>query len=79
MPYSNFYYTMSKIVKAFVSENDKIDGIENVGKYKCYVVEIKEQGGSPFSKIWIDQKSLNMVKSEIEGPDSKTIFLYSEF
>ena len=63
----------------FVSENDKIDGIENVGKYKCYVIEIKEQEGSPFSKIWIDQKSLNMLKSEIEGQDGKTTFLYSEF
>ena len=64
----------------WISEDAKIVGTEKIGKRKCYVVDLKGEKQSPFTKIFLDKKNLELVKSEIKGQKEKKLFiLYSDF
>lgn len=49
---------------ALVSEKAKITGKEKVGGRDCYVVEIEPQKNTVFSKIWLDEKNLDPLRTE---------------
>jgi len=63
-----------------ISEKAKVVGTEKVGKRECYVVETKEEKEFPFTKIWLDKKSLNLIKGEHKEPKEKTmLWVHSDF
>ena len=49
-------YQIEKNYWELVSENAEIVGTEKIDDRECYVVDIKEQKESPFTKIWLDKK-----------------------
>jgi len=62
------------------SEKAKIVGMEKVGEWECYVVEVEERERVPFTKVWVDKKGLLLVKAEGEGPVKKKMeYLFSDF
>jgi len=63
-----------------VSEKAKIVGTEKVDKRECYVVEMEEGKESPFTRLWLDKKNLNLTKGESKGPKEETIvWIHSDF
>lgn len=58
-----------------ISEKAQIVGTEKVGERKCYVVEIKEEGQSPFTKIWLEKKNLELIKAESKEQEGKTMLM----
>ena len=62
-----------------ISEKAQIVGTEKVGKLKCYVVEIKDERQSPFTKIWLDKKNLELIKSENKEEGKTVLMVFSDF
>jgi len=63
-----------------VSEKASIVGSEAVSGRDCYVVEVKDPQNAPFTKIWVDKKSLNLIKGETKNPQGETsLWIYSDF
>jgi len=63
-----------------ISEKAKIVGTEKVGNRVCYVVEIEEEEDSPFTRLWLDKKNLDLTKGESKGPKGETIvWIHSDF
>jgi len=58
-----------------VSEKGKIVGTEKVDKRECYVVEMEKGKESPFTKLWLDKKSLDLVKAESIGSEGETVLV----
>jgi len=56
-----------------ISDDAKIVGTETVGTKKCYIIETKNKGNSEFTKIWLDKKSLTLVKFEGGGDKGESI------
>jgi outer membrane lipoprotein-sorting protein len=57
-----------------ISEKAKLLGTEKVGKRECYVVEIEEEE-YPFTKLWLDKRSLVLIKNESKGTEGEIILL----
>jgi outer membrane lipoprotein-sorting protein len=63
-----------------VSEKGRIVGAEKVDNRECYVVELEEGKESPFNQVWIDKKSLDLIKAESKGSEGETItWVFSDF
>lgn len=63
-----------------ISEKAKIVGTEKVDKRECYVVETKEEKEFPFTRIWLDKKSLDLIKGERKQPKEETmLWVHSDF
>jgi outer membrane lipoprotein-sorting protein len=60
-----------------IPENAKITGMENVSGKNCYVVEFTSGEKMPYTKMWIDENSLTMVKAETAG--GSTAWVLSDF
>jgi outer membrane lipoprotein-sorting protein len=60
-----------------ISEKAEIVGSEKVGDRECYLVLIKEEKESPFTRIWVDQKNLVLVQAESKEPEGETMLLVS--
>lgn len=56
-----------------ISEKAEIVGTEKVDQRECYVVETDEEKEFPFTKIWLDKKSLNLIKGERQEPKAETL------
>ena len=73
-------YQMERNWWELISEKVKIVGTEKVSKRDCYVIETKEEKELPFTKIWLDKKSLNLIKGERKEPKEKTmLWVHSDF
>jgi outer membrane lipoprotein-sorting protein len=66
-------YQKERNWRELVSEKGKIVGTQKVGGRECYVVEMEEEGESPFTKLWLDKKNLDLTKGESKGPKGETI------
>ncbi len=53
----------------YISNNAKITGTEKVGTKNCYIIKKEDDKSTGFTKMWIDKKSLTLVK--FEGSDNK--------
>jgi outer membrane lipoprotein-sorting protein len=63
-----------------ISEKAKIVGTEEVDKRECYVVETSEEKEFPFTRIWLDKETLNLIKGEHEEPKAETmLWVNSDF
>jgi outer membrane lipoprotein-sorting protein len=63
-----------------ISDKAKVVGSENVGGRDSYVIEIEEQKDLPYTKIWLDKKSLVMTKAEGKAPTGETTqVVFSDF
>ncbi|MDD5440399.1 MAG: outer membrane lipoprotein-sorting protein [Candidatus Omnitrophica bacterium] len=63
-----------------VSDQGKIVGEETINDRACYVAEVQSNKEMPFTKLWIDKKTLNMVKGEALMPNGATaIWVASDF
>jgi len=55
-------------------------GSEKIGGRDCYVVEVEDEEEFPFSRFWLDKKSLNIVKGESDAPSGeKMVGINSDF
>jgi outer membrane lipoprotein-sorting protein len=73
-------YQKERNWRKLVSEKGKIVGTQKVGGRECYVVEMEEEGESPFTKLWLDKKNLDLTKGESKGPKGETIvWIHSDF
>lgn len=64
----------------FLSEKGQLVGTEKVGKRDCYIVQIKEQKESPYTKVWLDKKDLVLVKAESKESKGETMLMvFSDF
>ena len=58
----------------------KIVGSEKVNGRDCYVVEVEEKEEFPFTRLWLDKKSLTLVRGESKGPrGEKVLVVCSDF
>ena len=58
----------------------KVIGVEKIGKRKCYMIETEGKEKVVFTRTWIDQKSLNLIKAENKSPGVETtVYLFSDF
>jgi outer membrane lipoprotein-sorting protein len=55
-----------------VSEKASIVGSETVSGRDCYVVDVNDPQKSSFTKMWVDKKSLNLIKGEMKNPKGET-------
>ncbi len=55
-----------------VSEKASIVGSETVSGRDCYVVDVNDPQKSSFTKMWVDKKSLNLIKGEMKNPQGET-------
>ena len=63
-----------------VSEKAKIVGTEKVDKRECYVVEMEGGKESPFTRLWLDKKNLDLTKAESKWPKGETmVLIHSDF
>ncbi|NIM20516.1 MAG: outer membrane lipoprotein-sorting protein [Candidatus Latescibacteria bacterium] len=64
----------------FLTEKAKLIGSERIDSRTCHVVEIEEGRGVPYSKIWIDEKHLVLVRANSKGPQGQHIQMdFSDF
>ncbi|MDA8326354.1 MAG: hypothetical protein M0033_09050 [Nitrospiraceae bacterium] len=62
-----------------VARGAKISGEQTVGGRRCYVIEIAGPQAR-FSRIWIDENDLVMVKAGTKSPEGKRLeWLFSDF
>ena len=54
----------------------KVTGTEKVDGRECYVVEMKDQEKSPFTKLWLATDTLVQVKAELKMGDGQTTVLH---
>ncbi len=74
------HYQTEKNWWDLISEKAKIVGAEKVGKRECYVVETKEEKEFPFTRVWLDKKSLNLIRGERKEPKEETmVWVHSDF
>lgn len=52
-----------------VVKNGRVSGLETIRGRECYVIEIAEEQGAPFRKLWLDVSSLVQVQADIVGPN----------
>lgn len=60
-----------------ISDKAKYVRIEKVNNRECYLIELKIEGTSPYSRIWVDKKNLFLVQTEgknSSGDNIRTIF-----
>jgi outer membrane lipoprotein-sorting protein len=63
-----------------ISEKAKIVGTEKIEKRECYVVETKDEEEFPFTSIWIDKESYDLIKAERKIPKEETmLWVHSDF
>lgn len=63
-----------------VASGARLVGTEKVGLRECYLIEVEPQNQRPFTKLWLDKKSLVRVKAEGRGPQGQKVqWLYSDF
>ena len=64
----------------FISDNAKVAGDETVNGYNCSVLEVPEDAGTPFTKIWVDKQKLLFVKGEGKDADGRLLtWRHSDF
>jgi len=63
-----------------ISDKAKYIGIEKINNRECYVLEIEAGGDSHYSKIWVDKKSLFLIKTESKNDSGETMrMIFSDF
>jgi outer membrane lipoprotein-sorting protein len=63
----------------YIPANAEIVGSESVGGHDCHVLAVKDEK-SDYAKLWIDKKSLVLVKSEATPQEGETtVTLFSDF
>ena len=63
-----------------ISDKAKYIGIEKINNRECYVLEIEAGRDSHYSKIWVDKKSLFLIKTESKDDSGETMrMIFSDF
>ena len=63
-----------------IDEKGKIIGSKKVAGRNCFLVEFEDEENSPFNRIWLDKKSLVLVKAEGKMPEGQTMqWINSDF
>jgi outer membrane lipoprotein-sorting protein len=63
-----------------ISDKAKLVGSENVGGRDSYVIEFVEQKDFPYTKVWLDKKSLVLTKAESKPATGETTqIVFSDF
>ena len=63
----------------YIPQEAEIAGSETVSGRDCHILVVKDET-SPYSKLWIDKKTLDPVKVEAKPQDGKTsTVLFSDF
>jgi outer membrane lipoprotein-sorting protein len=68
-------YQSERNIWDIIGDNAKVTGTEKIGKRDCYVVETTGEGDFPFTRIWLDKNTLNVVKAERKKPEEPTTLL----
>jgi len=55
-----------------VSDKASVVGSETVSGRDCYMVDVNDPQKSSFTKMWVDKKSLNLIKGEMKNPKGET-------
>jgi len=64
----------------FIPDEGKVIGSERAGKRNCFLIEFADGEDSPFDRIWLDKKSLVLVKAEGKMPEGQTMqWINSDF
>lgn len=73
-------YNTERDWREFLSERAEIIGTEQVDRQECYVVLTETDDEHPFTKLWLDKKSLLLRRAEGDGPQGRTMRCeYSDF
>ena len=63
-----------------ISNKAKYIGIEKINNRECYVLEIEAGENSHYSKMWVDKKSLFLIKTESKNDSGETMrMIFSDF
>jgi outer membrane lipoprotein-sorting protein len=63
-----------------ISDKAKYVGIEKVNNRECYVLELKMERESPYSRIWVDKNSLFLVQTEGKSSSEESMrMIFSDF
>jgi len=63
----------------YMPADAKVTGVEKVGGRDCFVLEVQDEN-SGFATLWIDQKSLNLMKAEgVPGEGETNITIFSDY
>lgn len=58
----------------------EVVGSEKVDGRDCYVVEVEDEEEVPFTRLWLDKKSLTFIKGESKAPTGeKMVVVNSDF
>jgi len=63
-----------------ISDKAKYIGIEKVNNRECYVLELKMERESPYSRIWVDKNNLFLVQTEGKSSSEESMrMMFSDF
>ena len=63
-----------------ISDEAKYVGIEKVNNRECYLLKLKIDESSPYSKIWVDKKNLFLVQTEGKDSSGESMrMIFSDF
>jgi len=63
-----------------ISDKAKYVRIEKVNNRECYLLELKIEGTSPYSRIWVDKKNLFLVQAEGKNSSGESMrMIFSDF
>ena len=63
-----------------ISDEAKYVGIEKVNNRECYILKLKIDESSPYSKIWVDKENLFLVQTEGKDSSGESMrMMFSDF
>lgn len=63
-----------------ISDEAKYVGIEKVNNRECYILKLKIDESSPYSKIWVDKENLFLVQTEGKNSSGESMrMMFSDF